>query len=258
MINNSGYIEVSGSEVYYEMSGNPNGEPLVMLHGGLGSIRELDVINDYVASDYSLISIDLRGHGRSPLGDIPLSYAQYQNDVQEVLSHLGVTKYSLFGFSDGGIVGYRLAAQQPESITCLVTLGSHWRLDVNDPSTEMLGGLTAEFWTERFSEDVAYYNAYNPNPDFPKLVDNIKTVWLDSTECGYPCALVERINCPTLIIRGDNDFLFSLDEAVALKAKIGGSSFANIPLTAHSSHQESPDLVGSILKQFMSQKNKIS
>ncbi len=54
-------------------------------------------------------------------------------------------------------------------------------------------------------------------------------------------------------MRGDNDFLFSLDEAVALKSKIAGCSFANIPLTAHSSHQESPELVGEMLKQFMSQ-----
>ncbi|WP_233355419.1 alpha/beta fold hydrolase, partial [Vibrio cholerae] len=58
---------------------------------------------------------------------------------------------------------------------------------------------------------------------------------------------------PTLVMRGDNDFLFSLDEAVALKSKIAGCSFANIPLTAHSSHQESPELVGEMLKQFMSQ-----
>ncbi|HIF9274963.1 alpha/beta fold hydrolase [Photobacterium damselae] len=257
MINNSGYIEVKGSSVYYEQSGNPDGDPLVMLHGGLGSIRDLDVIHEYVSSDYRLISIDFRGHGKSPLGDIPLSYAQYQNDVQDVLSHLGVTRYSLFGFSDGGIVGYRLAAQQSENVVCLVTIGSQWRLDDNDPSIEILSGLTADFWAEKFADDVAFYNISNPNPDFSKLVDTVKSVWLDTTDFGYPCGLVESIRCPTLIMRGDNDFLFSLDDAVALKANIGGSGFANIPFTTHAPHQESPDLVGAILKQFMLQQKEL-
>ena len=253
MIDKDGYINVSGSSIYYELSGNPNGEPLLMLHGGLGSIGDLAPLHEYIAVDYRLISIDFRGHGKSPLDGIPLSYAQYQSDVQGVLSHLGVTRYSIFGFSDGGVVGYRLAAQQPENVVCLITLGSQWRLEAHDPSIELLSNLTAEFWAENFPAGVDSYNASNPNPDFTKLVEAVKAVWLDTTESGYPCGLVESITCPSLIIRGDNDFLFSLEEAVALKAKIPGADFANIPFTEHASHQESPELVGAIVKQFMSQ-----
>ncbi len=84
-----------------------------MLHGGLGSLNELSSIYQYVASDYQLISVDFRGHGKSLLGDRPLSYMQYQEDIRHVLSYLNIDKYSIFGFSDGGIVGYRLAAQEP-------------------------------------------------------------------------------------------------------------------------------------------------
>ncbi|WP_445366210.1 alpha/beta fold hydrolase [Microbulbifer sp. ANSA001] len=252
MIEKSGYIEICGSPIFYELSGNPNGEPLLMLHGGLGSGKDLAPLHEYIAPDFHLISIDLRGHGRSPLAGPSLSYAQYERDIQEVLSHLGVKRYSIFGFSDGGIVGYRLAAQQSKNVVCLVTLGSQWRLEDNDPSIEALGGLTAEFWSESFPVDVESYNASNPNPDFKSLVESVKKVWLDTTGAGYPWGLVERIKCPTLIIRGDNDFLFSLDEAVALKAKIPDASFANIPFTEHASHQESPELVGMILKQFLS------
>ena len=241
------------ASVYYEMSGNADGKPLVMLHGGLGSKEDFAPVHRYLASEYCLISIDFRGHGKSTLGNTPLSYELYQNDIQNVLSHLGVSRYSLFGFSDGGIVGYRLAAQLPEKVDCLITLGSQWRLKSDDPSIEILNGLTAEFWAERFADDVARYNVSNPKPNFPKLVDAVKMVWLDTSASGYPSCLVEHIKCPTLIMRGDNDFLFSLDEAVALKSRISGADFANIPFTAHASHQESPDLVGVMLQQFLSQ-----
>lgn len=65
MNNKSGYIGVNGGELYYELSGNPDGEPLLMLHGGLGSLNELIPIQRYVAMDYRLISVDFRGHGKS-------------------------------------------------------------------------------------------------------------------------------------------------------------------------------------------------
>ncbi|WP_429037321.1 alpha/beta fold hydrolase [Aeromonas veronii] len=253
MNNKSGYIGVNGGELYYELSGNPDGEPLLMLHGGLGSLNELMPIQRYVAMDYQLISVDFRGHGKSPLGSKPLSYLQYQQDIQTLLDYLGVDKYSIFGFSDGGIVGYRLAVQEPDSVSCLVTLGATWRLEPDDPSLGLLSGLTADFWISKFADDVALYKVSNPEPDFPKLVDAVKAVWLDTTPSGYPSNLVEKIRCPTLIMRGDNDVIFSLEESVALKAKIADSSFANIPLTAHSAHQESPELVGKMLQQFMSQ-----
>jgi len=244
------YLEIDCASIYYQLSGNPDGKPLVMLHGGLGSGKDLEPLHEYLAQDYRLISIDLRGHGKSSLAGTSLSYAQYQSDIQAVLSHLDITRYSIFGFSDGGIVGYRLAAQNPEKVISLVTLGSQWRLEEGDPSIEILSGLTAESWCEMFPEDVANYNTSNPKPDFARLVEAVKELWLDTTELGYPSKLVEDIQCPTLIMRGDNDFLFSLEEAVALKSKIPNSDFANIPFTEHAAHQESPLVVGTMLKQF--------
>lgn len=253
MTDESGYISGNGSEIYYEVSGNRDGEPLLMLHGGLGSMAELKALQEYVSGEYRLISMDFRGHGRSLLGDHRLSYWQYQQDAQQLLSHLGVDKYSIFGFSDGGIVGYRLAALEPGRVSCLVTLGSQWRLQDGDPSIELLGGLTADKWAARFADDVAVYEVSNPKPDFPKLVDAVKAVWLDTSEFGYPAGLVAKIRCPTLVMRGDQDFLFPLDSAVALRSKIKDCSFANIPMTAHACHHESPEFVGKILSQFMSQ-----
>ncbi|MCO7187208.1 MULTISPECIES: alpha/beta hydrolase [unclassified Pseudoalteromonas] len=256
MTKQSAYADINGISIHYEQSGNPDGFPLAMLHGGLGSTRDLDVLTEYLGTHFRLISIDLRGQGRSSLGDVPLSYAQYQSDVQALLDWLGISRYFLFGFSDGGIVAYRLAVQNPAQVTRLLTLGSSWRLEEGDPAVEKLRGLTVEMWTELFPEGVAYYQASNPAPNFPALVEAVKTLWLDTKESGYPCDLVAQIDCPTLIMRGDNDFLFSLEEAVALKARIKDVSFANIPFTTHAAHQELPALVGPIIRQFFLQPNQ--
>ena len=247
-------LQVNGSLIHYELSGNPKGKLLLLLHGGLGCGSDFLPIHEFVTPDYQLLSIDFRGHGKSTLGELPLSYKQYQQDVEAVLSHLGVSRYAIFGFSDGGIVGYRLAANNRDKVSCLITLGSQWRLEEDDPSRSLLSGLTPAFWSETFPESVSHYYEVNPSPDFNTLIDRVKAVWLDTTKTGYPCDLVDNIDCPVLLMRGDDDFLFSLDEAVALKNRLTDVAFANIPFTMHAAHQESPLLVGNIVRDFLSQK----
>ncbi|MGL5250776.1 MAG: alpha/beta fold hydrolase, partial [Enterovibrio sp.] len=78
MQNRSGELSVDGAKIYYELSGNPDGTPLLMLHGGLGSLNELSPLHHHVGADHLLISVDFRGHGKSLLGERPLSYQQYQ------------------------------------------------------------------------------------------------------------------------------------------------------------------------------------
>lgn len=256
MIHNSGYIDVNGSTLHYQISGKHDGHPLLMLHGGLGSISEFEPIHQWLSDSCQLISLDFRGHGKSRLGKARLSYQQYQSDVQALLRHLGIDQYSVLGFSDGGIVGYRLAVQEPKRVKCLITLGAQWKSDPQDPSMQLLASLTADFWRERFPNDVALYESANPEPNYPKLVDAVKEAWFDQSESGYPGQSVSQITCPTLIMRGDNDFIFPLEEAVQLKEKIAGSSFANLPLASHACHQEYPELVGAMVKQFITQRCK--
>ncbi|MDW6005344.1 alpha/beta fold hydrolase [Vibrio mangrovi] len=253
MSTKNGRISTDSAEIYYELSGNTAGKPLLLLHGGLGSMDEFHGVHEFLSPDHFIVSIDFRGHGKSTLGDLPLSYAQYQQDVETILKYLEIDHYSIFGFSDGGIVGYRLAASHPGQVEKLITLGAQWHLVADSQVTKILQSVTAEFWTQRFSQDVEKYNTTNPHPDIPKLVEAVRTVWLDMTENGYPGQSVGRITCPTLIMRGDNDFLFLMQEALELKQQIKGSSFANIPLTAHASHQESPEIIGKIVHQFLSQ-----
>ena len=247
------YLHIDSADICYEVSGNPTGHPLIILHGGLGSMRDLENIYKYIPPHYMVVSVDLRGHGRSTLGSEPLSYARYQKDVEHLSTHLDIETYSVFGFSDGGIVGYRIAAADVGRVKRLITLGSQWRLEPDDPSIETLRSVTAAFWTESFPDDVARYNESNPQPNFDLLVENVRNVWLDTSTDGYPNASVARIACPTVIMRGDDDFLLSLHETQQLIEKLANPTFMNIPFTRHEAHKEYPEVVGSVVHRFLSQ-----
>ncbi|WP_026353888.1 alpha/beta fold hydrolase [Woodsholea maritima] len=252
MENIANLLTIDGAYINYKIEGAQEGPPLVLLHGGLGNHHDFDAILDYVSERFKLILIDFRGHGASTLGSSSLSYAQHQSDVEHVLRHLGITRYALLGFSDGGIVGYRLAAHHPDSVKCLVTIGAQWRLTSVDPARDILNSVTPDLWRSLFPENVEYYNALNPEADFSKLVDQVRACWLDQSEAGYPASRMADIQCPTLIIRGDHDFLLSLEEVLALKSMLN-FEFSNIAFAEHAAHEERPSHAGPVIAEFLTQ-----
>ena len=180
------HLSVDGARLYHEAIGPADGPALLMLHGGLGSMTDLNPIAERLAGRWRLIGIDLRGHGRSTLGNTPLTYARHEADVRAVLDALGITRCAMFGFSDGGVVAYRLAASMPERATHLATLGAQWRLNEDDPAIDMLRGMTPDLWRDIDAEAVADDQRLNPEPDVDRLVATAVACWTDLGSSGYP------------------------------------------------------------------------
>lgn len=242
------HLPVGDAKIYFEITGNPAGEPLVLLHGGLGNITDFNGILDQFAKDYQLIGIDFRGHGKSTLGSLGLSYQRHQTDVEAVLAHLGIEACYLLGFSDGGTTSYRLAIKNPSKIKAMVTIGAKSQLSANDQTFAILSGMTAEKWEQRFPDSVAYYKTNNPEPGFEALVKAVVSLWTDTG--SYPGSGIEDIAAPTLIIRGDRDHLFPLETAVHLAQHIKGANFFNIPFAGHEVHKDANTLFSSVVKDF--------
>lgn len=236
------HLQIEEAGIYFEIAGNPTGQPLVLLHGGLGTLTDFNNILEKLPPQFRYIGIDLRGHGKSARGSARLSYEQYQSDVEAVLKHLNISSFCILGFSDGGIVGYRMAAKMPSEVRQLITLGAQWRMDADDPSFAMLSGFSGEMWFEMFPDSVRYYEKINPEPDFGTLVKAAVSVWTDTGPTGYPGEIVRNIKSPLLIVRGDEDHLLSLNEAVELRKRVSGSAFLNIPFAGHEAHKDSAEI----------------
>jgi pimeloyl-ACP methyl ester carboxylesterase len=97
---------------------------LLFLHGGFGSIEDFKTVVHSFTNDFHIIGIDSRGHGKSTLGIDQLNYERLQLEVESVLKHLQINEVSIIGFSDGGIVGYRLAAENNILVKKLITIGT--------------------------------------------------------------------------------------------------------------------------------------
>ncbi|PHM49397.1 alpha/beta fold hydrolase [Xenorhabdus miraniensis] len=249
---NGSYLEIDGAHIYYERQGNPNGYPLIFLHGGLSDIETFNRIVDDLGNSYQLIGIDSRGQGKSTLGQGNLSYKQLQQDVEAVVRYLTLGKCSIIGHSDGGIVALRLAAAGSIPIDKIVIIGAHWTLKEEDPTREIFTLVTADSWRAMLPDSYESYHRLNPKADFNKLFSSIVPMWLDNSESGYPNETISRITCKLLVVRGDHDSLVSRSNSAELADKVTHSCFLNIPFTRHSPHEEKPELLIPFLKEFLS------
>ncbi|MFD5094252.1 alpha/beta fold hydrolase [Amycolatopsis thailandensis] len=243
-------VVVAGASLSVELSGRGTLPPLLLLHGGMGSTADFAELVPLLADDRRVICLDSRGHGRSTLGEVPLSYQRLERDALAVLDELGVARADVMGFSDGGIAGLRLAAHHPERVGTLFTIGSDWTLP--EASRAFLSQVTPQWWRDRnqngpYSE--AAYIAKNPEPDFERLVRENVAMWIDDTNAtGYPGEDIRKISAPIVMIRGADDRLSSHDLAVALQQKLPGSALHELPDAGHEVAASRPAAVAKIVR----------
>lgn len=103
----SGYAPVNGLKMYYEIHGA--GEPLILIHGGVGSTGMFSAIMPTLAGSRQVIAVDLQAHGRTADIDRPLSYEAMADDVAALMKALDIKRADIMGYSLGGGVALRWA-----------------------------------------------------------------------------------------------------------------------------------------------------
>lgn len=122
----TGFLQVAPEhQIYWEQLGNPDGVPVVFLHGGPGGGASLIHRQYFDPNHYRIIIFDQRGSGRShPLGSLDQNTpADLVNDLEALRAHLRVERWHLFGGSWGSTLGLLYAATYPMRCLGLVLHG---------------------------------------------------------------------------------------------------------------------------------------
>jgi pimeloyl-ACP methyl ester carboxylesterase len=228
----SGTVTVNGLEMYYEVHGQ--GEPLVVVHGGL---QNIELMADFVADLAQLrqvIAVELEGHGHTPLRGGPLSYEQLADDVAALVAELGLAEVDLLGYSLGGGVAWQVAIRHPQLVRRMVVISAPvktegWAIEMR----ETTGGFNPEV-AQAYMEFPIYtsYAAAAPRPeDWPEFVTRVGTLVSSREEAYDWTAEVQGLSMPILIIVSDADSVL-LGPALELFQLLGGGvigDFAELP-----------------------------
>lgn len=198
-----GYAPVHGLKMYYEIHGQ--GQPLILIHGGLGSSGMFDAILPELSKGHKVIAVDLQAHGRTADVDRPLSYEAMADDVAELIRHLGIPAADVMGYSVGGEVALRTAIQHPEVVRKLVIVSATYRRDGWYPEI-LAGEAQLNPQTAEQMKQTPLYQSYAqiaPRPqDWPVLCSKLGNMFRQDYDWS---ADVGKIKLPVLLAFGDAD-----------------------------------------------------
>src|SRR5690242_13773499 len=130
---------VNGVRLAYQEFGD--GSPLVLLHGGFGSVEMFGPNVESLARQHRVIGVDLQSHGRSPAAERPMRFETMGDDIAALIKQLGLERAAVMGFSLGGGVALRAAIQHPEAVARLVLVSTVFKRRGWHP--EMTAGMDA-------------------------------------------------------------------------------------------------------------------
>ena len=197
------YAEVNGLNLYYETHGA--GWPLILLHGGLGSGEMFWPILPALTEGHQVIAVDKQGHGRTADIDRPIDVRLMADDIAALITHLGLDKPDVVGYSLGGGVALLTAIKYPDKVRRLVSASANIRRNAIYPDMLAQQGQVGAAAAE-FMKDTPMYELYQrvaPRPeDFPRLLDKMGAGMareFDLTE------EVRGLQVPTMIVAADAD-----------------------------------------------------
>ncbi len=252
----------NGIRLSYVEMGDPQGPPVLLLHGWTDSSRAWTIVAPELMKHRLLIP-DQRGHGGSSAPECCYSFSNFAHDALLFLDAMGVEKASVVGHSLGSMVGQVLAAEHPERVGKLVLIGStalppikrgDWLwTNVNKLSFPLdVKGAFMREWGPAASPtpvDAAYITYADP-----EIAAVPRQVWH-----GVLREVVELpvgrfapdIKAPTLILSGGADSLFPREHHQALVKAIPHAKAHVFPGLGHNFILEQPEKVAPAIRDFL-------
>ncbi len=246
-----------------------NGPWLVMLHGLFGSGDNLGGLARILETNYRILLVDLRNHGRSPHADT-MTYADMAADVFAAMSENDIVSAVVFGHSMGGKVAMQMALSRPERVTCLVvgdiapvTYGAH--------HARILEGMQAVAVAAPQSRQkaLALLSQYVDTDD---VLSFLMTNWRRGDDGVWKWrinldAIVERYSDiadgtqngtyegPVLFLRGEQSDYIQASHREPILRFFPKAQVKTIGGTGHWLHAEKPEMVARSIQRFVTNSN---
>lgn len=215
----TGYAEVNGLKYYYEISGS--GEPLLLLHGGLGSLDMFGPVLPALAKGRQVIAVDLHGHGRTALGDRNIDLMAIGDDMAAILKQLNYGPVDVLGYSFGGGVAFRFAVQHPDAVRRLALVSAGYASDGFYADMRKQQAMVGAAMAPMMADTPMYksYAAVAPKvEEFPKLLDQMGNLMRGDYDWA---ADVPKLKMPVMLIFADAD-MYRPEHVIKFYQLLGG------------------------------------
>lgn len=257
-------IEANGIMMNYELAGE--GPCLALIHGAGDNLKMWYNQVTVFSQRYQVLTYDVRGFGLTQSLPGEYSMALFAEDLYQLLQALNIGEAFLLGYSMGGRIALELAIQHPKVAKALVLANSgvggprppeaveRFRFmlellqkgDVATIAEEMTTGAFSPGFKEKNPEAFERYKAVKLEVDPQSFAQAMMALAEDIRPPD-----VGRIQCPTLIICGENDSYMTPDVARSMQQAIPGSELM-VMSTGHAAAIEAPESFNTAVLEFLS------
>lgn len=247
---------VNGNEIYYVDVGASDALPIVLVHGFPFSHEMWGPQIEALGRKFRVIAYDLRGLGKSGVGDGQYMLEFFVDDLLGLLDYLKIEKAVLCGLSMGGYVTLRFAERNPERIMALILADTQAKADPNEAKLRRAAAIKSvkangvNAFAESFMKTVFTQQSITSKNDAVKKIEGIIQSNSSPGICGALLALASRtdttdalsgIKVPTLILVGEQDALTPPSASQEMHNRISDSEIHLITRAAHMSNLENSE-----------------
>jgi len=276
------FYESQGLRLHYTDWGNDTAPSLILIHGGRDHSRSWDEVARALQPHFHIMAPDLRGHGDSDWAKgSSYSLSDYVYDLTCLVRSASLHQTAIVGHSMGGMIGLMYAGAYPDQVSRLAVLDGVTvlpgppRTPIHERITEWVTQLDriVEQKTRGYrtiAEAAERMSAHNKRLTPERALHLASHGVKRNADGGYSwkfdeyqkamapyrlspddhIALWSRINCPTLLLRGDESFLPDRETAGAL-AHFRQPKLVTIAGAGHWLHHDKLDEVLGVLRPFL-------
>jgi esterase len=267
----STYIEANGLRLHAVEWGAASAPPIVLLHGLRAYAHWFDEFAEAVDKDYRVIALDQRGRGASAwAADGRYTTDAYVADLEGVVASLGLKRFALAGHSMGGTNAMHYAARHPDQVSALIVIDS--APEINLLGVQRIRRELAETPKSFASPDEAraFLRRLHARPSEQNLRTRLqwmlkeeggKLVWrldgaiFDPKLTPDPperlWSALGKIACPTLIVRGAESDIVTVEVVQRMLQAIPGSRWVEISAAGHMIVEDNPAGFNRAVTEFL-------
>jgi len=274
-------VLIDGLEIFYREAGSRDNPTILLLHGFPTSSHMFRNLMPALADRFHLVALDYPGYGNSSMpsvNEFDYTFDHLAQIVEKFITAIDLKRYSLYVMDYGAPIGYRIAAKYPERVEALIVqngnayeegLGEFWnpikaywqdRSPENADKLKYLVTLEATKW--QYTNGVRNLEAISPDTwNMDQLFldrpgnDEIQLALLYSYGTNPPLypqwqEYFRKYQPPTLIVWGQNDYIFPAEGAYPYKRDLNDVEFHLLD-TGHFALEEEGDAIANYITQFL-------
>ncbi|WP_084454582.1 alpha/beta fold hydrolase [Algoriphagus terrigena] len=265
------YLKAEGHMIAYRSIGK--GTPIILCNRYRGNLDSWDpAFLDALATRYQVIIFDYSGFGLST-GVAPSDMETFAGDVKSIATALGFEKFVLGGWSFGGMVAQVFIAENPELVSRGILIGTGPPGQNNTPMEPVFFERSSILHNSLDDETVLFFEpaweasreaAKRSHDRIAKRTHDLDVLIPESLWGNYHKAyggyvqdadgIREKIltsKVPMLVVMGDHDISFPLQNWYALARKLQSAQLIVLPMAGHGPQQEFPELVADYIDSFL-------